>query len=46
MPELTTQVVNRYIDSARAFATSETERRIIQLASDLNSPQHKERRDQ
>jgi hypothetical protein len=37
MPELTRKVVNLYIDSAEAFATTQSERELIRLAAELNS---------
>jgi hypothetical protein len=37
MPELTRKVVGLYIDSAEVFATTQSERKLIRLATGLNS---------
>jgi hypothetical protein len=44
MPALTSELVNRYIESAQPFVESKTDRLILQLADDLNTPPKYQRR--
>ena len=44
MPEISSELVNRYIDGARVFAKSKTEKLAVQMAAELNSPRSRKYR--